>query len=210
LFTTKFNSVSEKTHHRGRPRSFDRLAALDAATKLFWQKGFTATSLNDLCDAMGISSPSLYAAFGSKEQLYAEALSHYTKIGGPLLRDALESAPTARNGIEAFLRLCAKELTCSNRPLGCMVVLSSVASEEVAGLTGLVLEERKKTFGRLEARLQRGVLEGDLAAAANVKALARFFLTVQQGMSIQARDGATSEDLDAVAATAMQAWPMTS
>lgn len=199
--------MSEKISTRGRPRAFDRSTALDAATRLFWQKGFTATSMNDLCEAMGIGSPSLYAAFGSKEQLYAEAIRNYGARGAPLLCDALESAPTAKLGIEAFLRFSARTLACPAGPLGCMVVLSSVASEGVAGLADMIVEERKRSLKMIEARLQRGIKEGDLSRDAKVKALARFFVTVQQGMSIQARDGASSKELDAVATIAMLAWP---
>jgi AcrR family transcriptional regulator len=200
--------MSEKTITRGRPRLFDRTAALDAAMRVFWQKGFTAASMNDLCTAMGIGSPSLYAAFGSKEQLYAEAIRHYGDAGAPQICAALESAPTAKLGIEAFLRFSARGLTCAERPLGCMVVLSPVASEGITGLTDMVLDERKRSLQMVEARLRRGIKEGDVPRKTGVKALARFFVTVQQGMSIQARDGATSQELDAVAATAMQAWPL--
>jgi len=192
---------------RGRPRSFDRTAALDAAMRVFWQKGYTAASMTDLCEAMGIGSPSLYAAFGSKEQLYAEALRHYAEIGGTQLFQALESAPTAREGIAAFLRFSARSLACPERPLGCMVVLSAVASEGVTGLAELVLEERRQSLHKVQARLQRGIAEGDLPAKTDVKTLARFFVTVQQGMSIQARDGATPEELEAVALTALKAGP---
>lgn len=199
--------MSEKISTRGRPRSFDRTAALEAATRVFWQKGFTATSMNDLCEAMGIGSPSLYAAFGSKEQLYAEAIRHYGDMGIPQISDALESAPTAKLGIEAFLRFSARSLSCPERPLGCMVVLSSVVSEGVTGLSDMVLEERKKSLKMVVARLQRGIKEGDLPRKTKVEALARFFVTVQQGMSIQARDGASSKELDAVATVALQAWP---
>lgn len=199
--------MSEKTTTRGRPRAFDRTAALDAATRVFWQKGFTATSMSDLCEAMGIGSPSLYAAFGSKEQLYEEAIRHYGGMGVPQLIDALDSAPTAKLGIEAFLRFAARTLTCSERPLGCMVVLSSVASEGVTGLADMIVEYRKSSLKLIETRLRRGIKEGDLAPATNVKALARFFVTVHQGMSIQARDGATAKELETVANTAMQAWP---
>jgi AcrR family transcriptional regulator len=163
--------------------------------------------MNDLCEAMGIGSPSLYAAFGSKEQLYREALRHYGEMGMPQICEALDSAPTARGGIEAFLRLSARAFTCPHRPRGCMVVLSSVASEGIIGLADIVVEGRKKSLKLLEARLQRGISEGDLSPQTDVKTLARFFLTLQQGMSIQARDGATSKDLDIVATTAMYAWP---
>jgi len=199
--------MSEKTSTRGRPRSFDRTAALEAATEVFWKKGFTATSMNDLCGAMGIGSPSLYAAFGSKEQLYTEAIRHYGGKGVPQLTCALESAPTARQGIEAFLRFSAHAFTSPGVPAGCMVVLSSVASEGVAGLADMIVAERKKSLNLLETRLQRGIREGDLSRDTNVKALARFFVTVQQGMSIQARDGASARELDAIATAAMRAWP---
>lgn len=200
--------MSEKVSIRGRPRSFDRTAALEAATRVFWQKGFSATSMNDLCEAMGIGSPSLYAAFGSKEQLYAEAIRHYRDMGVPQLSDALESAPTAKLGIEAFLMFSARSLACPERPYGCMVVLSSVASEGITGLADMILEERQKSLRMVMARLQRGIKEGDLSRKTKVEALARFFVTVQQGMSIQARDGASSTELEAVATTAMQAWPL--
>jgi len=200
--------MSEKTSTRGRPRSFDRTAALEAATRVFWQKGFTAASMNDLCEAMQIGSPSLYAAFGSKEELYAEAIRHYGRMGIPQISEALESAPTAKLGIEAFLRFSARSLTCPERPLGCMVVLSSVASEGVTGLADIVVEARKTSLKLVEARLRRGVQEGDLPRTTDIKSLARFYVTVQQGMSIQARDGASPRKLDAVATNAMRAWPV--
>lgn len=176
--------------------------------RVFWQKGYTAASMTDLCEAMGIGSPSLYAAFGSKEQLYAEALRHYGASGLPLLSGPLEAAPTARAGIEAFLRASARSLACPEHPSGCMVVLSAVASEGVTGLANLVLTERRRSLTLIETRLRRGIAEGDLSPDTDITALARFVITVQQGMSIQARDGATPEELDTVATTALQAWPV--
>ena len=199
--------MNSKTSSRGRPRAFDRTAALEAAMRVFWQKGFTATSMNDLCEAMGIGSPSLYAAFGSKERLYAESLRHYGEKGVPLMKGVLESEPTARLGIQAFLKFAARALTYPERPSGCMVVLSSVASEGVTGLADMVVDERKKVLRLVEARLQRGIKEGDMPPATNVKSLARFFITVHQGMSIQARDGASRKELEAIGTTAMHAWP---
>src|SRR3978361_2482525 len=87
----------------GRPREFDRDAALEAAMRLFWRKGFAAASMNDLCDAMGIRSPSLYAAFGSKEALYLEAVEHYVQTIGPPVWDKLAEGTTARAGVEKLL-----------------------------------------------------------------------------------------------------------
>src|SRR6202142_4002425 len=106
----------------GRPREFDREAALAAAMLLFWRKGFAATSMNDLCDAMGIRSPSLYAAFGSKEALYLEALEHYVRTVGPPLWDRLAGGATARASVGNLL-LAATEILPESltSPSGCMV-----------------------------------------------------------------------------------------
>src|SRR5580658_5194846 len=87
----------------GRPRAFDRDEALEAAMLLFWRKGFAAASMNDLCDAMGLRSPSLYAAFGSKEALYLEAVGHYVEVQGSAVWDKLAEAATARAGVESLL-----------------------------------------------------------------------------------------------------------
>jgi AcrR family transcriptional regulator len=190
---------------RGRPRTFDRDAALRAAMTVFWEKGFTASSMTDLCERMGINSPSLYAAFGSKESLYAEALARYIELYSPGLWAPLEQAPTARAGIEAFLMASARVLT--KGPRGCMVTQSTVASEGIDSLGEIVVAARAASLKVLLTRLQRAVADGELPASVDVKGLARFFLGVQQGMSLQARDGATRRDLEGMATAAMAAWP---
>src|SRR5688500_16245789 len=114
---------------RGRPRSFDRDTALAAAMKLFWRKGYTATSIADLCEAMGIGSPSLYAAFKSKEALYAEALAYYDDNHSHLIFAPFEAGETAREAIEAFLMASAATLPGGDRPGGCMLTLSTVGDE---------------------------------------------------------------------------------
>src|ERR1700679_41994 len=93
-----------------RPREFDREARLAAAMLLFWRKGFAATSMNDLCDAMGIRSPSLYAAFGGKEALYLEAVDHYVRTVGPPVWDRLAEGETARAGVESLLLAATESL----------------------------------------------------------------------------------------------------
>lgn len=192
---------------RGRPRAFDREAALGKATCLFWRKGFEATSMSDLTAAMGIGAPSLYAAFGSKEQLYAEALAHYQKNFG-LAWNNFEAAPTARAAVEGLLMDSAASLTggFAGTPRGCMLVLSSIDSDGHAQLGELVRDCRRAVIRRLESRFERAVESGELPASADVHALARFVQTVQAGMSILARDGATREELEAVAGKAMRAW----
>jgi AcrR family transcriptional regulator len=193
---------------RGRPRAFDRKAALEQATRLFWVKGYEATSIADLTQAMGIGSPSLYAAFGSKEALYAEALQHYAETNEHLVWAAFHSADSARGAVMAFLMDSAAALTgcVADLPRGCMVTLSSVGSEGYEGLGAIVRNARGVTLERLEARLARAVKDGEIAASVNLHALARFVQTVQAGMSILARDGATRSELEDMAGVAMSGW----
>jgi AcrR family transcriptional regulator len=193
---------------RGRPRAFDRDAALKRATHLFWRKGFEATSISDLTEAMGIGSPSLYAAFGSKEALYVEALNHYGENYEPLVWDRFRAAGTAREAVMAYLLDSAAVLSGSvaDNPPGCMVALASVCAESQAGLAELLRSGRALGLDRIEARLERAVAEGELPAALDRRALARFVQTVQAGMSIQARDGADRAELEAAARIAMLGW----
>jgi AcrR family transcriptional regulator len=195
---------AEGGRSRGRPRAFDREAALAVAMRLFWQKGFSATSIADLTRAMEIGSPSLYAAFGSKEALYAEALDYYQRSHQAIVWDGFFAAPTARAAVAAFLQDSAAGL--SRTPEGCMVTLSAVGSEGYGDLGALVASARNVTLDRLKARLHQGVIAGEIDRSVDIHALARFVQTVQNGMSLLARDGASRADLDAVAETAMLGW----
>jgi len=193
---------------RGRPRAFDRETALAQATRVFWLKGYGATSMTDLTDAMGIGAPSLYAAFGSKEELYAEALRHYGNTYDGLVWGKFSSAGTAREAVESFLMDTAAAVTGSlcDIPRGCMVALSSVGSEGHSELGELVRSTRAVTLDRLNARLRQAVADGEIPASADVHALARYVQTIQNGMSILARDGASRAELEAVAQVAMLGW----
>ncbi len=196
---------------RGRPRSFDRSAALARAMELFWTKGYEGASISDLTEAMGIGSPSLYAAFGSKEALFREAIELYGRTEGPAIWDAVENAPDARSAVAGFLTATAHSFSRPGKPRGCMVVLSQLnPTEASASVCAALRENRAQGQSGLERRLRRAVEVGELAPGTDVAALAAFYLTVQQGMSIQARDGASEETLLAVAKGAMAAWePLT-
>jgi AcrR family transcriptional regulator len=192
----------------GRPREFDRDAALEAAMLLFWRKGFAATSINDLCDTMDVRSPSLYAAFGSKEALYLEAIEHYVQTIGPSVWNKLAEGATARAGVERLLLAGSETLPKSRAtPAGCMAMLSAIGDEWPAVITDVVRKVRLEVLNQLRSRLGSAVAEGELPAATDVDGLSRFYLGVFQGMAIQAQDGATRAELRAVAAAAMAAWP---
>lgn len=192
---------------RGRPREFDRTEALNKAMKLFWQKGYTATSMNDLYEAMGIKSPSLYAAFGSKEDLYDEVLQHYEQCVAPSIWGDMASEPSPKKAIAQWLERSADVLTRCDLPHGCMVTLSAVASEGHERLGERVRQLRNGGVAQLKARLSEAQQRGELPETTDIDALTRLYVSIQQGMSIQARDGASRETLLGIAGMAMGLWP---
>jgi len=192
---------------RGRPRGFDRATALYRAMELFWARGYEGTAMTDLTAAMGINSPSLYAAFGSKEALFREALALYEAGEGGTAARSLETEPTARRAVEAMLRDNATAYVAPGRPPGCMIVLASAvgipASPEVRGY---LLESCRQSVARLKARLDRGVADGDVPAGADTRAAAEFYATVLNGLTIQARNGGDCPALHRVVDGAMAGW----
>lgn len=193
---------------RGRPLSFDRDAALEQAMHVFWERGYEAASIADLTAAMGITPPSLYTAFGDKEKLFLEAIERYALGPGSAGPRALKEEPTARGAIQRWLHESAEELTRSCHPKGCMVVMAttncSIAAEHVqAALT----KRRAAAIANIRSRIQHGIDNGELPADTDAKALSNFYSTVYQGMSMQAKDGATRASLLATVDAAMRAWP---
>jgi TetR/AcrR family transcriptional regulator, copper-responsive repressor len=195
----------EISRKRGRPRAFDRQKALEAALDLFWRQGYEGTSIADLTAAMGITPPSLYAAFGSKELLYGEALDLYAATAGAYAEKALTEEPTARAGLERMLR----EATAVYAGRGCMLASGALACAPENAEVSADLARRRTTGKKaLAARLDQAVAEGELPSDADVGGLAAYYAAVIQGLSIQARDGATEKELDAIVALAMAAWPV--
>ncbi|MBO9557049.1 MAG: TetR/AcrR family transcriptional regulator [Caulobacter sp.] len=192
---------------RGRPRGFDRDAALAKAMEVFWVRGYEGASMSELTAAMGIASPSLYAAFGCKEALFREALALYSATESDGIWGGLETAPTARKACEGVLTATARAFTRPDKPPGCMAVLAALPGGEPDGaVREAMVRGRAGTTDRLEARLRRGQTEGDVPAKADARAVATYLVTVQQGMSIQARDGATRATLEGIARATMAGW----
>jgi len=193
---------------RGRPRNFDKDAALARAMEVFWLKGYEGASMADLTSAMGIASPSLYAAFGSKEDLFRQALDYYTASEGGLIWGPVTQAETAHAAVETFLMQTARVFTRRSRPPGCLVVLSALhPNEHSETVRRELVKRRAQTVTELRELLRQGVVRGEISAAADLDAIAKYYVTVQQGMSIQARDGASRQQLEQIATAALAAWP---
>ncbi|WP_327100150.1 TetR/AcrR family transcriptional regulator [Nocardia vinacea] len=193
---------------RGRPRAFDREVALRRAMEVFWEHGYEGSSMSDLTAAMGINSPSLYAAFGGKEELFRAAVGLYGEAEGGYTVRALREEPTARASIEAMLRDNATAYTHEDKPHGCMVVLAgSTYTTRSETIRDFLVEKRRETTADIRERLDRGVAEGDLPPDTNTAALASFYTTVLYGLSIRARDGASHTELTQSIDCAMAAWP---
>lgn len=197
--TDVINGKSAISRPRGRPRAFNREQALAVAGHHFWRLGYEGASIADLTTAMGITPQSLYAAFRSKADLYREALQWYQGDIGAATTEALRDSDVVA-AFERVLLDSAREFCRPDRPRGCMIstAVLTCATENHA-VAEMVAGLRDATLVAFRGRLQQGVDEGALRPDTNVAALARFIGALVQGMSVQARDGATEADLKDIA-----------
>ncbi|MBU3063576.1 TetR/AcrR family transcriptional regulator [Nocardia sp. NEAU-G5] len=194
----------------GRPRSFDREAALERAVDVFWEHGYDATSIALLCERMAISTPSLYSAFGDKRALFLEALDRYLHTYGAFTAQALAEEPTAYGAISRLLHEAAGAYTRPQHPAGCLLITATTnCTPQSADLKTHLSEIRRAATEALEQKVRTGITAGELPADTDSHALALFYGATIQGMSATARDGGDRADLDAIAATALHAWPRT-
>jgi len=196
----------EKITTRGRPREFSPEEALAAALRVFWTRGYEGASLTDLTDAMGITRPSLYAAFGNKEALFRKALDLYERDKLTYIGEAMKE-PTAR-AVAEYLLHGSVETATGGECRGCMGVISSVACQSVEPSIRDDVNNRAESAKKLiVARMQRAINEGEFTIPATAEAMTRYLLAIMQGISVQAQSGASRDELMEVVEAALTAWP---
>lgn len=200
--------MSETVRKRGRPRVLNRETGLDVAANLFWERGYEGTSIADLTAAMGITPPSLYATFGSKEELFRMALNHSISQQNSQRLQLLDAKIPVYETLKLFLYDIAEGDTQPDKPRGCIVSTAVLQhSEENASVARTTAALREASIQVLKSRFDRAVSEGELPEGTDTDTLARFYGAVMQGMSAQACDGACTIRLKALVDIALNAWP---
>jgi AcrR family transcriptional regulator len=191
----------------GRPREFDLDQALEQALHLFWRKGYEGTSIADLTEAIGITKPSLYAAFGNKEELFRKAFDRYVDGPGGYVQVAL-AKPTAREVVQHLLYEAADAVTDPANPPGCLAVQGALCCGDTAEtIKQELMARRAKGEDDLRKRFEQAVAEGDLSKETNPLDLARYISAIVQGMAVQAIGGAGRDDLRRIADITLRNWP---
>jgi AcrR family transcriptional regulator len=200
--------VEISSRPRGRPRAFDRNEALDRAMLLFWRRGYEATSISDLTEAMRITPPSLYAAFGDKKRLFLESVDRYQAGPGSFAQRALRDEPTAERAMRRLLLDTIDSFFEKNNPRGCMVVLAATnCTTESSDILDELAARRHAAERVIRNRVAAGRDAGELVGNTNVDALAGMIVTTLYGLSIKARDGASRPSLRKVVDQVMSMWP---
>jgi AcrR family transcriptional regulator len=200
--------MQEPTRKRGRPRVLDRDVGLDIAARLFWERGYEGTSTADLTKAMGINPPTLYSMFGSKEELYRQALDFSIARENSRRLEILKSDLPLYEVLRLYLYDIADGDTQPDKPPGCMVSTAVLQhAEENRPVALMTAALREGSVQNLKTRFDRAVEEGELPTATDTDTLARFYGAVIQGMSAQACDGACNALLKRLIDLALKAWP---
>jgi AcrR family transcriptional regulator len=200
-------STESPKRDRGRPREFDRSRALDRAMRLFWSRGYDAVSMADLRAELGVTQASLYAAFGSKEQLFQEAVELYRQTAGFSTTAALATEGSAREAIRAMLQAAVDAFSAPNAPGGCLLILGATNCPlESRSVQDHLLSIRRQISRSILNRLKQGQLDGDVPTTASIIGLTAYFSTILHGLALQSRDGASRKTLTHVVDIAMANW----
>lgn len=200
-------STTQVKKPRGRPSAFDYEDTLEKALRVFWMRGYEGASMAELSEAMGINRPSIYAAYGNKEELFSKALSRY--MAGPVayVAEAMQQ-PTAKQVAEKFLTKSAELLCNEHNPRGCMIAIGSLFSGEGSEQVQHELVAYRQGYENLlSKRFDLAKSQNDLSQNVNTATLAKYIATIHQGMSVQSTNGATKEELLAVVQLALNNWP---
>ncbi|KAA0941136.1 TetR/AcrR family transcriptional regulator [Streptomyces apricus] len=192
----------------GRPRGFDPDEALERAMLVFWKHGYEGASTACLTDAMGISTTSMYAAFGNKEKLFRKVLERYDEGPSAYLAEALEE-PTALGVATAILAGTVRTTTRPAGPHGCLGVQGALTvSDSGQEIRDLLVAWRNGGYSVVRERFRRAVDEGDLPADADPGLLARYVTTLAHGIAVQAASGVDRDELQELADAALRNWPL--
>ena len=201
------NDLSPASAPKGRPREFCVDEALARALTVFWRHGYEGASMADLTAAMGITKPSLYAAFGNKEQLFRRALDLYEREKLAYVKTALE-APTARGVAERLLHGTLALQTGHGDPKGCLAVIGSTpCGAEAEGIKAEVAGRRASSKDALVRRFEQAKAAGELPDGMTGASLAQYLFAIMQGLTLQAGAGATPAELSQLVETSMAVWP---
>jgi AcrR family transcriptional regulator len=194
---------------RGRPRNFDKAAALDAALKLFWRHGYEGTSMAMLTEAIGVNVASLYGAFGNKESLFVHCVERYSELNGDLYHESLKKK-TARDVAHSILEGEVELVTRRGTPDGCLMIQGALTtSPDAEKIRQMMVQMRAMAQKWIADRFRQAVVEGDLPPDADPAALACYLMTINSGLAVQAKSGVGKKQLLKVVELAMRGWPVT-
>ncbi|GAK25604.1 TetR/AcrR family transcriptional regulator [Serratia liquefaciens] len=193
---------------RGRPKQFDRDRALDSALDLFWLHGYESTSMADLVEVTGAKAPTLYAEFGNKEGLFRAAVERYLEKYTTCINQRLEQDLPVADIVEDYVRSLAQLFTDPEKPSGCLMVCASAALSSSSGdVAEMLRKKHHMQEASLKACFDRKVEQGELLVKTDTALLAKFIICTIEGMSTQAREGASREDLLHLVDALMLVWP---
>jgi TetR/AcrR family transcriptional regulator, copper-responsive repressor len=193
---------------RGRPRGFDRDEVLDRAMRLFWERGYEATSVSELTEIMGITPPTLYRFFGDKKRLFLEAVDRYQSGPGCFAIKAFTEEPTAERSVRRLLMESLVSFSNPKGPKGCLVVLGATnCMVESDDIFKALAERRHAAVAAVRSRIASGRADGELAEGADIDALTGLITATLFGLAIKARDGASRASMRKIVDQTMQAWP---